>query len=74
VEAWLSTANSCVEGEPALIEQLEKLQQENLPLPQGRPQQVSKILKRARWLRRFGELQSADRVKLKQIEALARDS
>lgn len=43
-------------------------------MPQGRPQQVSKMLKRARWLRRFGELQSAERVKLKQIEALARDS
>jgi hypothetical protein len=32
------------------------------------------MLRRARWLRRFSELKNADRVKLKQIEALARDS
>lgn len=35
---------------------------------------MGKLLRRARWLRRFNELQGADRVKLKQIEALARDS
>ena len=61
-------------GAHEVVEVFEKLQGEYLPVPQQKMGQVNKVLRRARWMKRFQELRAADRVKLKQLEAINRDS
>lgn len=53
---------------------MEKLNSENLPLPVEKHNLVHKTLKKEKWLKRLLELQNAEKVKLKQLETLAKDS
>jgi hypothetical protein len=60
--------------EESQIEQIEKLLTENLPVPTDKVNLLSKRLKRLKWLRRLHEATTADKVKLKTLETLAKDS
>jgi hypothetical protein len=52
---------------------LEKLLAEHLPVPPEKHQMLSKHLRRVRWLKRLQELRTAEKVKLKSIETLAKE-
>jgi hypothetical protein len=54
-------------------ETLEKLLSEHLPVPPEKHQTLTKHLRRVRWLKRLQELRTAEKVKLKSIETLAKE-
>ena len=56
------------------IEYIEKLLNENLPVPMQTLQMLNKTLKRLKWLKRLQEVNQAEKVKLKTIETLAKDA
>lgn len=79
VTSWIQRADDIkVNGDAmtqsVLVEQLEKLTNENLPTPIDKHQALVKRYRRERWLKRLKELQVSEKVKLKQLESLAKDS
>ena len=52
---------------------MEKLLAEHLPVPPEKHQMLTKHLRRVKWLKRLQELRTAEKVKLKSIETLARE-
>jgi len=57
-----------------IIENIEKLLTEHLPVPDEKLSILNKRLRRLKWLRRHTEVTQADKVKLKTLESLAKDS
>ena len=53
---------------------MEKLLAENLPVPTEKVVKLNKALRRAKWMKRFNEVRIAEKVKLKTLENLAKDS
>lgn len=74
VAQWTARAEQITaEGGGENPEILEKLLAEHLPVPPEKYQMLTKHLRRVRWLKRLQELRTAEKVKLKSIETLAKE-
>jgi len=82
---WLNKMNQISEPKPQimgeeegdaeeLVEALEKLLSEGIPLPLCKVSQVQKQLKREKWLKKLREMSLSEKVRLKQVEILAKES
>lgn len=53
---------------------MEALTEENLPVPPQMMTLVNKRLRRDRWLKKLTDLRNSEKVKLKQLETLGKES
>lgn len=70
---WTARADEIILEELLNPEPLERLLSEYLPVPLDKLQMLNKHLRRVKWLKRLQELRTAEKVKLKSIETLAKE-
>ena len=79
VNLWLERSSALAGEEDsyesfAVIELIDKLLTEHLPVPPDRVIVLNKRLRRLRWMKRIIEVTQAEKVKLKTLETLAKDA
>ena len=79
VNLWLERSSGLAGEEDsyetfAIIDLIDKLLTEHLPVPPDRVIVLNKRLRRLRWMKRITEVTQAEKVKLKTLETLAKDA